>query len=143
MKSTEETDKFLSSSSLEKFNQYLTGDYTSEYKNLADYFNKYIGDHKLITSQIIKDSFISKDYAYQILSGRKANPSRDKVILLCLAMHMNLEETNRALKISKTGTLYSKDKNDAVIILCIHQKIFDVSKVNSVLYEKGLKTLTF
>ena len=141
MKSTQETDKFLETATLGQFSQYLTGDYTSEYKSLSDYLNQYISKHSLEVKNIVTDSGLSRDYAYQILNGRRANPSRDKLIPICLAMHMNLEDTNRALKISKSGTLYSKDKRDAIIILCINQNIFDVIKINSILYEKGMETL--
>lgn len=138
MKTTGETDQFLKSSTLEQFNQYLTGDYTSEYRDLADYLNRYIASHpNLSVPQIIKDSLLNRNYAYQILNGQRKNPSRNHLIPLCMAMHMDLDETNRALKIGKSGTLYSKEKRDALIILCIHQKQYDLMKVNELLYEHG------
>lgn len=141
MKSTQETDKLLGTKNLKDLNQYLTGDYMNPYDSLEDYLNKYIAEHQLVLADIVKDSQLNKNYAYQILNGQKANPHRDKIIPICLAMHMTLEETNRALKISKSGTLYSKDKRDSIIILCINNKVFDVMKVNDFLYENGFEAL--
>ena len=141
MKTTQETDKFLESSSLEDFNKYLTGDYMSDYRDITDYLQKYMEAHSLEVSDVIKQSCLDRYYANQILNGTRKNPGRDKLIPLCLAMHMDLTETNRALKISKAGTLYSKDKRDAIIILCINRGIFDVMKVNEALYENNEKPL--
>jgi len=141
MKSTTETDQILASKTLNDLNQYLTGDYINEYASLSDYLNEYIARHQLVLADIVKDSHLNRNYAYHILNGTKPNPRRDKLIPLCLAMHMNLEETNRALKISKAGTLYSKDKHDSIIIMCINEQVFDVLKVNEYLYSNGCETL--
>jgi len=141
MKTTKETDKYLESISPEDLNKYLTGDYMNRYKDISDYLNQYMASHSLETSDVIKRSRLDRFYANQILNGTKKNPGRDKLIPLCLSMGMDLEETNRALKISKAGTLYSKDRRDAVIIMCINRKIFDVLKVNELLYENGLEPL--
>lgn len=142
MKSTKETDRFLETHSPEEFGSYLTGDYMSEYTDITDYLNRYMASHSLEVSDVIKRSHLDRFYANQLLNGTRKNPGRNKLIPLCLAMRMNLEETNRALKISKAGTLYSKDKCDAVIILCINREIFDVMKVNELLYENGMEPLT-
>lgn len=141
MKTTKETDKYLESVSPETLNQFLTGDYMNKYKDISDYLNQYIAAHSLVTSDVIRHSRLDRSYANQILNGTRKNPGRDKLIPICLAMEMDLEETNRALKISKAGTLYSKDKRDAVIIMCINRKIFDVLRVNELLYENGLEPL--
>ena len=141
MKTTQETDRFLESGSLEDFNRYLTGDYMSEYKDITDYLNRYMESHSLEVSEVIKRSLLDRYYANQILYGTKKHPGRDKLIPLCLAMHMDLEETNRALKISRAGTLYSKHKRDAIIILCINQKIYDVMRVNEALFENDEEPL--
>ena len=141
MKTTSETDKFLETHSPEDLAAFLTGDYMNEYKDITDYLNRYMASYSLEVSDVIKRSLLDRFYANQILNGTRKNPGRDKLIPLCLAMHMDLEETNRALKISKAGTLYSKDRRDAVIIMCINQKIFDVMKVNDLLFENGCEPL--
>ena len=52
--------------------------------------------------------------------GRRS-PSRDKVISLCLALKLELPETQRALTLTKNGQLYSKNKRDSILIfeMCI------------------------
>ena len=141
MKTTRETDNYLAKLKPGEFSRYITGDYTSEYSGITDYLNKYVGAHGLVLSDVIKDSLISSDYAYQLFNGHKTRPSRERLIPVCLAMHMDLDETNRALKLCKAGTLYSKDPRDAVIIVCINNKTFNVMDVNEMLSENGFEPL--
>lgn len=142
MKTTKETDRLLSAMSPEQLDQYLSGDYMNHYKDLGDFLMQYIASHSLELNVVVQNSRLSKDYAYQILNGTKKNPSRDKLIPLCLAMHMDLDSAQRALKISKAGTLYSKDKRDAVIMLCFNKKIYNIIEVNDLLHEHGLSPLS-
>ena len=141
MKSTLETDKILSSTSPEELNQYLTGDYMNQYSSLKEYLLNYMGKHGLQQSDVVRKSLLSRGYANQIINGIKENPSREKLIPICIAMHMTYEETNRALKIAKAGTLYSKDKRDAIIISCINNNEFDVMKINELLADCGFEPL--
>ena len=141
MKSTRETDEYLAKLSPSELSSYITGDYISEYTDITDYLNRYIGTHSLILSDVIKSSLVSQDYAYQLFNGRKKRPTRERLIPVCLAMHMNLDETNRALKLCKAGTLYSKDPRDAIIIVCINTGIYDVMKVNELLSVNGFEPL--
>ena len=71
---------------------------------------------------MIRASLIQRNYAYQILNGTK-NPGRDKVLALCIAAHMNYEETQRALALADLGKLYPRRKKDSIIIFALKQKI--------------------
>ena len=97
---------------------------TIEFKNLSfsDFFNNYISEHQeLKLANIIKDSGLSRQYAYDIINGKRAG-SRDRIIALCFAAGMDLNVTNHALKNAKHHELYAKDKRDAIIILAINSK---------------------
>lgn len=54
-------------------------------------------------SKLISAAQIQRNYGYQILDGRRS-PSRDKVISLCLALKLELPETQRALTLTKKRT---------------------------------------
>ena len=96
-KTTYELDKILSSVEPEHFNRYRNEEDTDSQMSVSEFFNWYIGSHGLQLSDVIRQSDIPANYAYGILNGNRANPSRDRVIALCIACHMNLTDTNRAL----------------------------------------------
>lgn len=46
-------------------------------------------------------------------------PGRDKAIMICLALHLNLDMTQKALECAKLPVLYPRDRRDAIIIFAI------------------------
>lgn len=123
--------------------------------NISEYFNKnqdellknsffqYLNDYmeklSITKSELIKKSNLHRNYGYEIINGKKL-PSRDKVIAISIGLQLNIEETQRFLKISGNRELYPRDKKDAYIIYGITQKmsIFDI---NEFLFDKGFHTL--
>ena len=73
-------------------------------------------------TEIIDASGIERSYYYQIMKGTK-NPSRDKVIRLCIGTGLTLRETTRMLELSEHATLYSKNRRDIIISVAINQHI--------------------
>lgn len=107
--------------------------------SLADYLARLLEEKQLKKAEVIKASLISTVYGYQIFSGLKA-PSRDRLIQLALGMRLNLEETQRLLKIGGGSVLYPRNKRDSVIIYAINNS-YSVLDCDEVLYELGEKTL--
>lgn len=141
-KPTYELDKILSSVEPEHFNRYRNEENTDSQMTISEFFNSYIGHNGLELSNVIKHSDIPSGYAYGILNGNRANPSRDRVIALCIACHMNLTDTNRALKIAGLSPLYSKVSRDAAIIIMINQGESDIHVINEFLYTHKLDILS-
>lgn len=137
-KTTYELDKILSSVEPEHFNRYRNEEDTDSQMSVSEFFNWYIGSHGLQLSDVIRQSDIPANYAYGILNGNRANPSRDRVIALCIACHMNLTDTNRALKTAGLSPLYSKVSRDAAIIIMIKNSIFR----NSLIFQ-GLPPIKY
>ncbi len=92
-------------------------------------------------STIVQKSGISKNYIYNILSGSKTNPGRDKVIAICVAMGASFKETQRALEISGNAPLYPREERDIRISVFINKKIGDVTELNIQLDDYGLPPL--
>ncbi len=105
----------------------------------ADYINNLLNKKQLKKADVIKKSGINTIYAYQILSGLK-QPSRDKLIQLAFGMQLNLEQTQRLLKIGGGSALYPRNKRDSIIIYSINnsKSVFDCDEM---LYELGEDTL--
>ncbi len=83
---------------------------------------------------------MSEVYAYQIFSGVRLHPSRNKVLSLTLAMRLTLEETQTLLKRTGYPMLYAKEPFDCVMIYGVLKKL-DVPAVNELLYEYTGETL--
>lgn len=140
-KETSALDDILKNVSLEDYEKYISDNNTNQYNSLADYLNEYISKHNLVLSDIIKKSLMSRDYAYSIFNGHRKNPTRDRVIAICLACKMKLSEVQRALKICNAGVLYSKNNRDAAIMICINRQVEDIHTVNDFLYSHDMEPL--
>jgi hypothetical protein len=93
-----------------------------------------------VPEQVIKQAGIERTYGHQLFNGTR-KPSRDKVIQLAFGFKMDLDDTQKLLKIAQKSPLYPKLKRDAAILFCInHHK--DISETQSVLYTLGLPLLS-
>lgn len=109
----------------------------------SQFFAFYLANHPdLKISTIINNSGLSRQYAHAVMDGTK-NASRDKIIALCFASSMSLDDTNHALEYAGHNKLYSKNKRDAFLIYHINIKALgkssfkDVHDLNDFLYEQG------
>lgn len=108
-------------------------------ESIAKILNEIIEKKNLIKSEVIEHSQLNKVYAYQILQGKRF-PSRDKIIPLCIAMRLSLEETQDVLKKSNMPMLYVRNRRDCIIIFAI-TKGLSVLTCNELLYESNEKIL--
>ena len=125
--------------SLNALDNYLNdieGNYELSFSN---YLQELIGRSGLKNSDIIDKSNIERSYFYQILNGRK-NPGRDKIISIALALGIDLDVTQRLLKLAGEGALYSKHPRDSILIYSINNRISPID-TNILLSDKGEKTL--
>lgn len=88
---------------------------------------------------VVHEAQLNETFGYQIFKGQR-KPSRNKVLQLALAMHLNLRETNRLLQAACVSTLYCKDRRDAIIIYCVEHK-GSLTQTNDTLYEFGEDTI--
>ena len=108
--------------------------------SLSEYLEKLIAEKGLNKSEIIEKSEMSEVYAYQIISGIKTNPKREKVLCLAVGMGLSLEETQELLKKTGYAPLYAKSPFDAIIIYGL-AKGFGVVQINNLLFEYEQETL--
>lgn len=118
---------------------HVINSYYKEGIKLTGYLEEMLITHQLKKQDAVKRSGLYRSYAYQILSGVK-QPSRDKLIALCIGLELSLEEAQKALTISELGPLYSKKKRDAIIIFAINKKL-DIGQSNLLLHDYGEKIL--
>lgn len=105
---------------------------------LSNYLNTIMHKKGLLLRNVVSESNLEQHYAYQIINGNKQNPSRVKVIALCIASHMTLEETQQALTISQNGILYPRNSFDAIIIFNLNHGNWSVFNINEQLLTENL-----
>ncbi|MCC8016133.1 MAG: hypothetical protein LIO43_01780 [Clostridiales bacterium] len=66
--------------------------------SLSEYLQNLIESKNLNKSEIVEKSEMSEVYAYQIISGIRKKPQRNKVLRLAFGMDLELEEVQNLLK---------------------------------------------
>ena len=69
----------------------------------------------LSKAELARRSCMSEVYLHQVFAGRR-NPSRDKLLCLCIGMELSFDETQELLKEAAYAQLYPRIKREAVII---------------------------
>ncbi len=130
-----DTEKLLAEikgdSDMKKF---LTRNQKELVKPFHIFLEELLQEKNLNKADVIKNSLINTNYAYHIFSGKKDNPSRDKIISLAIAMNLNLDETQYLLRYAGEGSLYPRNSRDALIISAIEQGL-TVTVTNLLLTE--------
>ncbi len=141
-KSTDELLKILRStpntSKLKHYMDALSSDNAP--LTFVEFIHQELTLQQISVSKLISLSQIQRNYAYQILDGKR-NPSRDKVLSLCLALNFDLPKAQHALTLSNNSQLYSRHKRDSVLIFAL-EKNLSVQAANELLYEMGENTLS-
>ena len=84
-------------------------------------------------AEIARRSGMSEVYLHQVFSGRR-NPSRDRLLALCVGMGASLEEANQLLRQAAYAQLYPRLRRDAIIR---HSLV----EINESLFMENEKTL--
>lgn len=103
---------------------------------LSEYLESLLRQRGAEKSVVIAAAQIERSYGYQIFSGRRANPSRDVLLALALAMHLTLEETQTLLRVAHLALLYPRIRRDSVLIRALVQGD-DVMHCNAALEACG------
>ena len=88
---------------------------------------------------LARKSGMSEVYLHQVFSGRR-NPSRDRLLCLCVGLEATLEETQQFLKQAAYAQLYPRRRRDAIIIFGILHRL-PLSEINDKLFAENEKTL--
>ena len=109
-------------------------------KTLSQYLCDLLEEKHLKKSEVIRKGELNESYAYQMFSGVKSTPSKDKLICLSIGMDLSVDETNSLLKLAGLSPLYPRIKRDSIIIINMNNKK-SVVEINEELYNEGEETL--
>lgn len=108
-------------------------------KDAAAMLNQLFKKCGLSKAALAKRSGMSDIYLHQIFSGRR-NPSRSRLLCLCIGLGASLEETQELLKLCGLAQLYPKLRRDAIIIYGLTHRI-SLFSINDSLFSSDEETL--
>jgi len=107
--------------------------------SLSEYLAFQLYQKDLRVADVIRDSGLTKSYVHQIFNGKK-QPSRDKLIAIAFGLHLNVEDTQRMLKLGGCSELFVRVARDAVILFAI-QNGMSLMDTETSLHDNGFPTL--
>lgn len=109
------------------------------YQNVGEFLNVMLEEKQLKKSDVINASHLDRTYAYQIFNATRTG-SRNKILAISVAMHLTLDEVNRALTINGDNILYAKNIRDAILIYALNKQL-SLYETNILLDQKGEQVL--
>lgn len=105
----------------------------SQEKTFQEKLFEIIDSRGLTGPQVYKD-YISRQVYSKIQSDRNYHPNKYTAIALCLALHLNIEETQDL--IGRAGwTLSPSSKADLVVKGCIMNKVYNLVDIDLLLFD--------
>ena len=101
--------------------------------------NELLKKSRISKAELAKAAGMSDVYLHQILSGRR-NPSRIKILCICIGLKLTLDETQDILKKAGTAMLYARSRREAIIIYGISHGM-DLFAINDLLFDADEETL--
>ncbi len=97
--------------------------------DIKKFWSEMIKKSGMTKTEIIDRSDCGYNYFFCIIGAKKI-PSRDKIIELIVAMGLEVDDCQNALKFSGKAPLYPRVKRDNIIIYGInnHQSIFQINE---------------
>lgn len=108
-------------------------------KDAAAMLNQLFKKCGLSKAALAKRSGMSDIYLHQIFSGRR-NPSRSRLLCLCIGLGASLEETQELLKLCGLAQLYPKLRRDAIVIYGLTHRL-SLFSINDSLFSSDEETL--
>lgn len=106
--------------------------------SLSSYLQTLLEKYHLKRADLFrKAGMVGSNYGYEIFHGTKNTPSRDILIMICLAFPLTIEEAQHALRCGKLSLLYPRDKRDAYVLYALTHKL-ELDALNDLLTQNGL-----
>lgn len=108
-------------------------------QSIAELLALYHERTNLSKAALARKAGMSEVYLHQVFVGRR-NPSRDRLLCLCVGLETSLEEAQRLLKLASYAPLYPRLKRDAIISYGIVHHMA-LGEINDKLFTENEKTL--
>lgn len=129
--------ELMQANNLDRFLTENDSSFRSE--SAPDMLKRLFEKRNITKAALAKQSGMSEVYLHQVFSGRR-NPSRNRLLCLCLGLHATFEETQNLLLQCRLTPLYPRDKRDAIIIFGLSHDM-SLFQINDKLFAEQEETL--
>ena len=109
-------------------------------QSIAELLTSYYERTKISKAALARKAGMSEVYLHQVFAGRR-NPSRDRLLCLCVGLEVSLDEAQKLLKQAAYAPLYPKNRRDAIITYGILHHM-QLQAINDKLFLENEKTLS-
>lgn len=121
-----------------KYCEYLSANEDAFIQNdLSQFWSKVIELSETKKTDIINKADIGYTFFYDIIRGRK-HPSRDTIIKIFIALKINVDYCQEALRIYEWAALYPKVKRDSILLYALLHK-YSLQQTEELLEENNEK----
>jgi len=139
VKNTDELDFELKNT--ESIHSFIADNKTEfDDKNFYKFLNTVVAQSGKSKSKIAADSYISEPYMYNLIKGEK-HPTRDTVIKLSFGLRLDLETTERLLKLAGHSGFYVRGKRDSILKFAITNGL-SIEEADNLLTKHGFSIMT-
>lgn len=96
----------------------------------------YMHQRDITTSMIYKRCFIDRKLISKITSSDNYHPSKQTVFALCVALRLNLRESEKFLALAGY-TFNHHQKYDLIIKFMLDNQIYNIDTINNILFKFG------
>ena len=99
-----------------------------------------IDERGMTDATVYKRANIDRRLFSKIRSNSNYHPAKPTVLALAIALRLNLDQTSDLLR--RAGFAFSPNSTqDLIVEFCIQRGIYDIHRVNEILFELGETTL--
>ena len=138
---TEELMAVLNRAEPEAVQDYLREHFARGQPTFVQYMDTLLEEKGLKRQAVLLRAELPQKYGYKLLTGESHTSDRDKLLRLCLAMELNLKQTQRALRLYGMSELYPKNARDVILIAAIGRRQWNIREISRELTEAGLEPL--
>lgn len=139
--STEDLMAVLKGAGPEQVREYLRENFAQGQPTFVQYLDALLEQKGLRRQEVLLRANLPQKYGYKLLTGESHTTDRDKLLRICLALELNLKQTQRLLRLYGMSELYPKNARDVVLIAAIGRRQYDVDEVSRELEEAGFAPL--
>ena len=138
---TENLMAVLNRAEPEQVRDFLEEHFAQGQPTFVQYMDALLEQKGLKRQEVLLRADLPQKYGYKLLTGESHTTDRDKLLRICLALELNLKQTQRALRLYGMSELYPKNARDVILIAAIGRRQWDIHELSRELMEAGLEPL--